>query len=106
MLRSFKSLKNNDSVMRLFRTSDHDDEVPELEMLQFKTEPESENEEVKDRNEKKTHFVQVKNREVFDYEPNASSIHASMWPHGWLKAVNSRHKLRKAEARKNERFKK
>lgn len=50
---------------------------------------------------KKAQFVQVKNRQVFDYEPNASSIHASLWPHWWLKAVHSRHKLRKSEARKN-----
>lgn len=54
---------------------------------------------------KKATFVQIKNRQVFDYEPNASSIHASHWPHWWLKAVQSRHKLRKAEAKKNVRFK-
>ena len=49
-------------------------------------------------------FVQIKNREVFDYEPTANSIHASQWPHWWLKAVHSRHKLRKEEAKKNMRF--
>ena len=54
--------------------------------------------------EKKPHFVQVKNREVFDYEPTADSIHASLWPHWWLRAVQSRHKLRKVEAKKNVRF--
>ena len=54
---------------------------------------------------RKANFVQIKNREVFDYEPTASSIHASYWPHWWLKAVQSRHKLRKAEAKKNVRFK-
>ena len=54
---------------------------------------------------RKANFVQIKNREVFDYEPTASTIHASHWPHWWLKAVQSRHKLRKAEAKKNVRFK-
>ena len=53
----------------------------------------------------KVNFVHIKNREVFDYEPTANSIHASMWPHWWLRAVQSRHKLRKAEAKKNIRFK-
>ena len=55
--------------------------------------------------EKKVHFVQVKNRQVFDYEPNANSIHASMWPHWWLKSVKSKHMLRRKEAAKNVRFK-
>ena len=54
---------------------------------------------------KQAQFVQIKNREVFDYEPKASSIHASLWPHWWLKAVRSRHCLRKMEAKKNQRFK-
>ena len=53
----------------------------------------------------KATFVQIKNREVFDYEPTANSIHASMWPHWWLKAVHSRHKLRTVEGKKNVRFK-
>ena len=74
-------------------------------MPQVKTEPESENEGVTDGNGKKTHFVQVKNRQVFDYEPKANSIHASMWPHWWLKSVKSKHRLRKKEAEKNVRFK-
>ena len=55
--------------------------------------------------EKKVHFVQVKNRQVFDYEPNANSIHASMWPHLWLKSVKSKHVLRRKEAARNVRFK-
>ena len=74
-----------------------------------KTEPGADNipvsepvEEVLDR---PVNCVEIKNREVFDYEPKASSIHASMWPHWWLKAVHSRHKLRKIEAKKNVRFK-
>ena len=46
-------------------------------------------------------FLQLKNKEVFDYEPTASSIHASLWPHWWLKAVQSRYKLRKSEGKKN-----
>ena len=89
----------------MFRNSDHDEEVPELESQQhIKTEPEVENE-VVDGNERKPQFVQVKNRQVFDYEPKANSIHASMWPHWWLKAVKSKHRLRTKEAEKNVRFK-
>ena len=49
-------------------------------------------------------FLQVKSKEVFDYEPTASSIHASLWPHWWLKAVQSRYKLRKTEGKKNEKL--
>ena len=49
-------------------------------------------------------FLQLKSKEVFDYEPTASSIHASLWPHWWLKAVQSRYKLRKTEGRKNEKL--
>ena len=91
------------------------EQVPELQPVpEIKTEPvedvkceaeETENSEDMNGSSKKPQFVQVKNREVFDYEPNAKSIHASMWPHYWLKAVNSRFKLRKEEARKNMRFK-
>ena len=89
----------------MFRNSDHDDEVPELEMQQpIKTEPEFEAD-LEDGNGRKAQFVQVKNRQVFDYEPMANSIHASMWPHWWLKSVKSKHRLRKKEAEKNVRFK-
>ena len=49
-------------------------------------------------------FLHLKNKEVFDYEPTASSIHASLWPHWWLKAVQSRYKLRKTEGKKNEKL--
>ena len=108
---------------RLFRNTDPVESIPELqpqpevklepEETDFKVEPEqSENSassstESSDENGsvKQAQFVQIKNREVFDYEPQASSIHASLWPHWWLKAVRSRHCLRKSEAKKNQRFK-
>ena len=116
---SVKSLKNDESITRLFRNSDLMENVPELAPVpDVKTEVEEQQEvtpmaskgngsEFSDVNgsPKKPHFVQVKNRQVFDYEPNASSIHASLWPHWWLKAVHARHDLRKSEARKNARLK-
>ena len=109
-------MKNDNLVNELFRNSDQMEQVPDLQPNpNVKVEPveetTGEKERTKDSSEdmngstKKPQFVQVKNREVFDYEPNAKSIHASMWPHYWLKAVNSRFKLRKEEARKNMRFK-
>ena len=111
-----KSLKKDNLVNKLFRNSDPMDQVPELQPIpevkmepveEVKCEVEAGAETSEDMNgsSKKPQFVQVKNREVFDYEPNAKSIHASMWPHYWLQAVNSRFKLRKEEARKNIRFK-
>ena len=51
-----------------------------------------------------SNFLHLKNKEVFDYEPTANSIHASLWPHWWLKAVQSRYKLRKTEGKKNEKL--
>ena len=111
-------MRNDESVSRLFRNSDQIDSVPELipEIKQEVVESDGEgqegsrketNEKLTDMNgsQKKAQFVQVKNRQVFDYEPNASSIHASLWPHWWLKAVHARHQLRKTEAQKNVRFK-
>ena len=103
----------------MFRNSDPMENVPELvQVPDVKTEVDDQ-QEVKQTESnvnqselsavngspKKPHFVQVKNRQVFDYEPNASSIHASLWPHWWLRAVHARHDLRKAEARKNVRLK-
>ena len=97
----------------MFRNSDHESIAENANSMPVllsvpKTEPVADNipvsepvEEVLDR---PVNFVEIKNREVFDYEPKASSIHASMWPHWWLKAVHSRHKLRKTEAKKNVRF--
>ena len=113
-------MRKNDLVSNLFRNSDHEEPIPELQSEpEVKKEPEhldstnlsrkidgGNNASVKNGSEKQAQFVQVENREVFDYEPNANSIHASMWPHWWLKAVNSRYKLRKEEARKNDKFKK
>ena len=111
-------MKNDASVTRLFRNSDQGESVPELipdikqEVIDEKKESSEDshaenNENFTDMNgsSKKAQFVQVKNRQVFDYEPNASSIHASLWPHWWLKAVHARHQLRKTEAQKNVRFK-
>ena len=113
-------LKNDESVTRMFRNSDPVNDNPEKELdPDIKIEPDEEipelvaeenasvaKEDFSDMNgsEKKPQFVQIKNREVFDYEPTANSIHASLWPHWWLRAVQSRHKLRKAEARTNVRF--
>ena len=93
----------------MFRNSDPElnDGIPPLDPV-IKTEPEDENPVPNDSNDSKApkaNFVEVKNREVFDYEPTANAIHASMWPHWWLRAVQSRHKLRKEEAKKNVRFK-
>ena len=97
----------------MFRNADPEvaDEIPPLEP-DIKTEPDetdqsngSQTTGASSATPKKALFVQVKNREVFDYEPTANSIHASYWPHWWLKAVQSRHKLRKEEAKKNVRFK-
>ena len=93
----------------MFRNTDPDSEnaIPLLEPV-VKTEVAEEQQpsssSAPEPKQPKVNFVQIKNREVFDYEPNASSIHASMWPHWWLKAVHSRHKLRRAEAKKNVRF--
>ena len=96
----------------MFRNSDTEsqDEIPPLGP-NVKIEVEDDNqtglEDVSKESEeppRKANFVQIKNREVFDYEPSANSIHASYWPHWWLKAVQSRHKLRKGEAKKNVRF--
>ena len=97
-------MKNDNLVTRLFRNSDPMEKVPDLQPIpEVKVEPiEDSNGETEKRTRsedmnglnKKPQFVQVKNREVFDYEPNAKSIHASMWPHYWLTAVNSRFKLR------------
>ena len=110
-------MKNDESVTRLFRNSDQDESVPELvpdikqEVIDTKEGQEGWREENTEKltdmngSSKKAQFVQVKNRQVFDYEPNASSIHASLWPHWWLKAVHARHQLRKKEAQKNVRFK-
>ena len=107
----------------MFRNTDPEEKIPDLQNApdikiepedpMVKTEPEtddgsaSSSTDSSDVNgsEKQTQFVQIKNREVFDYEPRASSIHASLWPHWWLKAVRSRHNLRKMEAKKNQRFK-
>ena len=96
----------------MFRNSDPSstNEIPPLEPG-IKLEPEDDatpnetSSSVSDKVNSKAVFVQVKNREVFDYEPTADSIHASMWPHWWLRAVRSRHKLRVEEAKKNVRFK-
>ena len=95
----------------MFRNSDPEsaNDLPSLEPV-VKTEPVDEEQsnssmESSSLEPKKATFVQIKNREVFDYEPNANSIHASYWPHWWLKAVQSRHRLRKQEAKKNVRFK-
>ena len=96
----------------MFRNSDPNsvNEIPLLEPV-VKTEVDSESpsslnsSNVETTEKKQPIFVQVKNREVFDYEPTANSIHASLWPHWWLRAVQSRHKLRKEEAKKNVRFK-
>ena len=112
ILNFLKRLKNDGSVTGLFRNSDPEsnDEIPPLGPV-VKSEVESDNAEnaasnnTNDSEASRVNFVQIKNREVFDYEPNANSIHASLWPHWWLKAVQSRHKLRKAEAKKNMRFK-
>ena len=107
----------------MFRNTDPDDRIPDLQNgPDIKIEPEDPTVKIEPENdddsassstdssdlngsEKQTQFVQIKNREVFDYEPKASSIHASLWPHWWLKAVRSRHNLRKMEAKKNQRFK-
>ena len=104
-------LKNDQTITTMFRNSDpvSDSEIPSLEPV-VKTEVDQDSYDdsaakVGTPEPKQVNFVQIKNREVFDYEPTASSIHASMWPHWWLRAVQSRHKLRKAEARKNVRFK-
>ena len=110
-------MKNDESVTRLFRNSDQNESVPELvpdikqEVIDAKEGQEGSREENTEKltdmngSSKKAQFVQVKNRQVFDYEPNASSIHASLWPHWWLKAVHARHQLRMKEAQKNVRFK-
>ena len=97
----------------MFRNSDQEEAegIPVLEPV-VKNEPveddsitAQQNSAANNNGNKPAQFVQIKNREVFDYEPTASSIHASLWPHWWLKAVKSRHKLRTKEAKKNVRFK-
>ena len=112
-MHSLKRLKNDGSITSMFRNSDPSsvEEVPALDPV-VKTEVADESLPMSATNgpgtaakPAKAQFVQIKNREVFDFEPTASSIHASLWPHWWLRAVQSRHKLRKAEAKKNVRFK-
>ena len=74
------------------------EEIPKLERIS-----EDESSDKADQSTKKviTQYVPIKNRLVYDMHPKSADIYQSEWPKFWLKAVESRFKLRKAEAAKN-----